>query len=300
MLVRAGVPVLKNPDSVGADGATDGFLVRAPVPPDLTPWVTAFVHRDECVDGNVVRLLPELRASIQIFLADPYWIRERDTDAAWRKLPRIALWAPRYRWGYGFAARRIRVYAVALSPALLPGLTGIPVARQIDATLDLSQIAPSLAAAIDVRPAESFDAWRARAADLLRPLAIAAARRNGELSRAEDVLATSAADAVASAAVASGWSERQFRRIVVDAYGVTPKRVQRALRVDRLLRQLHERPWEPDRWGNQPIPFADQPHAIREFRALTGLTPMQYLRAKRAGDRTLRSVAAPEIEAPPG
>lgn len=300
MLVRAGVPVLKNPDSADADGAADGFLVRAPVPPDLTPWVMAFVHRDECVDGRVVRLLPEMRASIQIMLADPYWIRERDAAAVWRRMPRIALWAPRYRWGYGFAARHIRVYAVALSPALLPGLTGVAVARQIDATSDLSRIAPSLAAAIDVRPAESFDEWRVRAADLLRPLALAAARRNGELSRAEDVLATSAADAVASAAGASGWSVRQFRRIVVDAYGVNPKRVQRVLRVDRLLRQLHEHPWEPDRWGDRPIPFADQPHAVREFRALTGLTPMQYLRAKQAGDRTLRSVVAPDIEPPPG
>ena len=65
-----------------------------------------------------------------------------------------------------------------------------------------------------------------------------------------------------------------------------------------MIRSLHDAPWEADAWADAPIAFADQPHAIREFRALTGLTPRAYVRAKRSGDATLRSVSG-EPSAPP-
>jgi AraC-like DNA-binding protein len=103
---------------------------------------------------------------------------------------------------------------------------------------------------------------------------------------------------VAAAAEAAGLSERQFRRLFRARYGVAPKRYQRAVRVDRMLRQIHPRPWEADAHAERPIAFADQPHAIREFRALTGLTPGQYVRAKAQGDATLRSVYAPDVQPP--
>ena len=69
--------------------------------------------------------------------------------------------------------------------------------------------------------------------------------------------------------------------------------------VDRMIRRLHDAPWEADAWAEAPIPFADQPHAIREFRALTGLTPRAYVRAKRSGDATLRSVSGDPSAPPP-
>ena len=71
------------------------------------------------------------------------------------------------------------------------------------------------------------------------------------------------------------------------------------LRVDRMIRSLHDAPWEADAWADAPIAFADQPHAIREFRALTGLTPRAYVRAKRSGDATLRSVSGDPSAPPP-
>jgi AraC-like DNA-binding protein len=46
--------------------------------------------------------------------------------------------------------------------------------------------------------------------------------------------------------------------------------------------------------------FADQAHMIREFKALTGVTPGAYVRSKRQhNDPTLRSVVAEGIAPPP-
>lgn len=70
------------------------------------------------------------------------------------------------------------------------------------------------------------------------------------------------------------------------------------LRVDRMIRQLHEQPWETDDHLALGLPFADQPHAIREFKDLTGFTPGEYRRRKRGADASMRSVPTPEIEAP--
>ncbi len=113
------------------------------------------------------------------------------------------------------------------------------------------------------------------------------------------MLATESGDAVARAASLIGLSERHYRRRFRHWYGVAPKCYQRLLRVDRLLRQLHERPWDADEHGSNDPPFADQPHAIREFRHLTGLTPEAYRRAKRGGDATMRSVTEPMISRRP-
>jgi AraC-like DNA-binding protein len=111
------------------------------------------------------------------------------------------------------------------------------------------------------------------------------------------ILATQEGGAVARAAAAAQLSERQYRRLFIRLYGVSPKRYQRAIRVDRMIRQLHDFPWEIDAY-NAPIPFSDQPHAIREFRAMTGITPRAYLRAKESRDTTLRSVPVDGV-APP-
>jgi AraC-like DNA-binding protein len=114
-------------------------------------------------------------------------------------------------------------------------------------------------------------------------------------------LATSGAGAIREAAALANVSERQFRRLFQERYGVPPKQYQRVLRVDRLLRQLHPAPWETDALSGIPLEFADQPHIIREFKALTGMTPSTYLRRKRdAEDRVVRSVAAEGILPPDG
>lgn len=275
------------------------LAVHAP-PAGLAPFVSGFVHRDERVDGRAVRLLPDVRTSVQIMLADPYWIRERGEGEAWQQLPRIALWGPRHDWGYGFAASRVTCFAFGLTPAGFRTVTRGPARDWLNRVGPLDALAPALAAAIDPLEAEPFTVWMARIIPMLEGVFAGAAPAPFDWRDVTAILAEEAGGAVRKAADAAGFSERQFRRVFEELSGVAPKRYQRALRVDRMIRQLHPAPWEADTAPDIPIPFADQPHAIREFRALTGLTPADYVRLKTGADRTLRSVAVDGLALPAG
>lgn len=277
-----------------------GVLAVHPPPTGLAPFVSGFVHRDEQVDGRAVRLLPDVRTSVQIMLADPYWIRERSEGEAWQRLPRVALWGPRHDWGYGFAAGRVTCFAFGLTPAGFRAITRGPARDWLNRAGDLKAVAPALAEAIDPRDAEPFTAWMARIVPVLEALFAGTAPAPFDWSAVTGILAEEAGGAVHKAADAAGLSERQFRRVFEELSGVAPKRYQRALRVDRMIRQLHPAPWEADAAPDIPIPFADQPHAIREFRALTGLTPADYVRLKTGADRTLRSVPVDGVALPEG
>lgn len=281
-----------------AIAARPGQLGVFAPPLELVPFVSGFVHRDEPVDGRAVRLLPDVRTSIQIMLADPYWIRERGEGEAWQRLPRIALWGPRHDWGYGYAASRVTCFAVGLTPAGFRAISGGKAGVWLNRVGDLRDLQGALAGALDPYTDEPFDSWLERIAPALFEAFADAPSTPFDWQSVTAILAEEASGAVIKAAAASGLSERQFRRVFKDITGVTPKRYQRALRVDRMIRQLHPAPWEADTGGDIPIPFADQPHAIREFRALTGLTPAQYLRLKAQGDRTLRSVAVDGLVLP--
>lgn len=272
-------------------------LIWRDPPPDLAPHVMGFAMRDERPRPEVVRLLPDVRSAIQAMAAAPYWINGRGGDGGWRRLPAVTLWGPTYAWAFGFPAGHVRAFGAVLTAEGLARLVARPAWQVADRVLPLAEVNALLAAALTPRPDDDLAAWLDRALPALRS-AFAGAPHHDPLWGALPILATAEAGAVGAAAAESGLSERQFRRLFHARYGATPKRYQRALRVDRMLRQLHPRPWETDPYLQHPIAFADQPHAIREFRALTGLTPTQYLRAKAQGDATLRSVTAPGV-APP-
>jgi AraC-like DNA-binding protein len=274
-----------------------GELVLVHPPADLAGNVFGFVHRDEDPGPQVVRVLPEIRFAIQIMLGQPYWLRDAAAGAAWRRLPRMTLWGPRYDWCYGFAAGRIKAFGIGLSAAGLRRISRRPASQLLNVALDLREAAPALAEALDPAAGETFDAWRTRAVTALR--AFFQACEPDPLAQTLEILAIGEGDAVARAAAAANLSSRQYRRVFADLYGVAPKLYQRAVRVDRTIRQLHDMPWEADGYAEAPIAYADQSHATREFRSMTGLSPGEYVRAKRDGGLTLRSVPTNDIAPPP-
>lgn len=278
--------------------AISGFLQAYEPPACVASYVEGFVHRDEDPGPQVVRVLPELRPSIQFMMHEPYWLRNATNQGDWRRLPRFALWGPRYTWCYGFAAGRINAYAFSLKSAAFAALTRTSTAHHLDTVHDLGVVEPQLASALEPYSAEPFDDWRARAVYVIADFFAAHSPPHDPISPTLPILATAENNAVAAAATHSGLSERQYRRVFAHLYGVSPKLYQRALRVDRMIRQLHAAPWEDDAFAETPIAFADQPHAIREFRNMTGITPGEYIRIKRAGGATLRSVPTYDV-APP-
>src|SRR5262245_26689636 len=81
---------------------------------------------------------------------------------------------------------------------------------------------------------------------------------------------------VREAAEATGYSAKRFIRLFTDAVGLSPKRFCRILRLQAVINQLAcgaRVEWAEFAAANG---YYDQSHLIREFRAMTGLTPAQY------------------------
>jgi len=281
-------------------GVADG-LVALKLDDALRPWLTGFAHRRDSNCGQVVFELPELRPTIQIMMADDYWLRDRDDPKSWQPVPRISLWGPRVAWGYGYARRFVHAFGMGLTPRGFADIIGRPAADYADRVVDLAGVRPDLARelALIVAAGDAVDWARATAALLSRIVAVGDDSVGDALDRSLPHLIEDEADAVRRASGAAGLGERQYRRLFQSRYGFSPRLYRRVQRVDRLLRRLHPAPWETD--VHEPdLNFADQPHMIREFKALTGVTPGEYVRSKRThGDATIRSVIATGIAPPP-
>jgi AraC-like DNA-binding protein len=86
-------------------------------------------------------------------------------------------------------------------------------------------------------------------------------------------------------AAALGVGERRLERAFERSVGVSPKVLGRVLRLRHAIRRL-DAPGDRDpvSWAALAASsgYADQPHLIREFKALAGVTPAGYLRERRA------------------
>jgi AraC-like DNA-binding protein len=117
----------------------------------------------------------------------------------------------------------------------------------------------------------------------------AAARELGLVSQAVTHLGHDATARVSDVAATLGVGERRLERMFNRAVGVPPKvfhRMRRCYEAARLIRKAccahshttPERITAPCHWPAiaSAAGYADQAHLIREFRALTGLTPAAY------------------------
>jgi AraC-like DNA-binding protein len=97
------------------------------------------------------------------------------------------------------------------------------------------------------------------------------------------------ADIAGAVGVSHGHLDREFTRIV----GLSPRRLARLLRVEKLLEAIDIDAGVP--WADlaADLGWADQSHMIRDVKRHTGSTPSAYLAARRAF-----AAATPNGEAP--
>jgi AraC-like DNA-binding protein len=85
---------------------------------------------------------------------------------------------------------------------------------------------------------------------------------------------------VREAAAALGVGERRLQRAFEHAVGLGPKALARVLRFRRMLGAIDRArsAGAPMRWAALALEagYADQPHLVREFKALAGVTPSRY------------------------
>jgi AraC-like DNA-binding protein len=91
-----------------------------------------------------------------------------------------------------------------------------------------------------------------------------------------------AAAAVSTLAASCGLSERQFGRRFLERVGIGPKRFARIMRLEHALTLAR------DSAQSQAVlavraGYSDEPHLLRDFRALTGLTPKALAAERRVG-----------------
>ncbi|MDI3384274.1 helix-turn-helix domain-containing protein [Xenophilus aerolatus] len=103
----------------------------------------------------------------------------------------------------------------------------------------------------------------------------------GQASQAAALLRTSASPPrISEIAAAVGLGERRLQQVFRAQFGLSPRSWRRLARLHACLLRL--RGAGPPRWSELALEsgFYDQAHLVREFQALCGLTPGQFLRRR--------------------
>jgi AraC-like DNA-binding protein len=185
-------------------------------------------------------------------------------------------------------APRTDIVSVRFHPGAALPFFGVPLSELVDRAAPLDALWGDAAASSLVDALASADpaARVARLQDvLLRRLA--AARADHALATRATALMRHARGrvSVAEVACALGVGERRLERAFDDAVGLPPKQLARVLRFRAAVQALDRAlaGGAAPRWSALALDagYADQPHLIREFRALAGLTPTAYVAERR-------------------
>jgi len=165
------------------------------------------------------------------------------------------------------------IRGLRIEPYAIRTVFGVDADELTDRTLPLDAVLGSRAARV------LADAvWRPCAADLRAALPDSSPdRATVGVVRALTAPSTRSVDAIADR---TGYSARHLRRLVRAETGLSPKALHRVARLQEFLRRAER--GTPVSAAAAAAGYADQPHATREVRALTGLTPRSLL-AERAG-----------------
>ncbi|WP_236714616.1 helix-turn-helix domain-containing protein [Nonomuraea pusilla] len=171
---------------------------------------------------------------------------------------------------------------LTLNPSGAAALLGIPASALAGHVADLADVVPAMADLPERLAA--CRSWPQRRAVVERAL-LAGLARHEEQAGGHELRATlaalSATDRVQEAARLLGCSRRRLSGLVRTALGVTPKEYQRLLRFQAARGRLVAAA-SAKRAGLAAVAaasgFADQAHLTREWRAMAGCTPTEWLR----------------------
>lgn len=254
---------------------------RTGPPPALAADVVAFIGRRSIVPRSGFDVFPYAQPELLFHFADPFCIGPLGETAS-TPLPRAVLLGPRTARYRQCAGPRIHWFIIQLSPAGCRRLLGAPFGALLDRELPLGDLVGDdtadrlwdlLSAAADfasrVRIAAS---WIAAAAHASEPRGDADISRLAEIARPRPLLR------VDHLAGRLDVTARRLHQRFSAELGIAPKYWLGLMRAHRYLQTLH-----PDT-ADLAFEYADESHAIREFKRYSGLTPGEYRAIKCRGD----------------
>ncbi|MEV1006272.1 AraC family transcriptional regulator [Streptomyces sp. NPDC049881] len=166
-------------------------------------------------------------------------------------------------------AEPVRAMGVRLAPGVGPVVFGVPADELTDQRVALAALLPARRVA-ELAERVAVAGGTAAAGAALEEVAAGLLARSAAAPEPWPGAAVAALDGglgVAATARLLGWSERQFRRRSVAAFGYGPKTLGRVLRLQRAVRLAAE----PAAEVAARAGYADQAHMAREVRDLAGV-----------------------------
>jgi AraC-like DNA-binding protein len=173
------------------------------------------------------------------------------------------------------------LFGVRFAPGAAAAFLDAHAHELCDGEAELSALTRASAFGLAQRVAEAADSLeRARVvAEFLQDRRYRLRPGDFRVRRAVALLRASAGSvAISALATQVGVGERQLERLFREQVGAGPKLLARVLRVQAAIAHLEARTGAALDAG-----FSDEPHRVREFRALTGLTPRALLLERRVG-----------------
>jgi AraC-like DNA-binding protein len=180
---------------------------------------------------------------------------------------------------------KARLFGVRFAPGAAAAFLDARAHELTDGEAELSALTRAPAFCLTERVAEAgSSAERARiVADFLQDRRCRLQPDDRRVQRAVAQLRASAGRvAISTLATQVGVGERQLERLFREQVGSGPKLLARVLRMQAAMAQLESRAGYRAALA-LPAGFSDEPHLVREFRALTGVTPLQLFRERRVG-----------------
>ncbi|MFF0271042.1 helix-turn-helix domain-containing protein [Kribbella sp. NPDC004536] len=263
----------------GTEHGTMGYATR-PVHPALRPYVGDVIgYASDAPPPEVHRGLPSRHLTIVVTLDEPLGIR-------WPGGPlekHDALVGGLHSTAVVIAGTASRTgVQVSLTPAATRALFGLPPGELGSVVLDLDAVLGPRAARLTDQLREA-STWERRF-DLLEGVLLRRLRdRRPTTVRPElgwawlRLCESNGAIGVQELASEVGWSRRHLTDRFVTEFGLAPKVASRVLRFERVTAHLrrHPRPRLAD--VAAAAGFADQSHLTREFQAIAGCSPRQWM-----------------------
>lgn len=188
---------------------------------------------------------------------------------------------PATRTHWAVLAPGAEIAAVRLLPGAFPAIYGWPARALLDRTQPLGDVCADIGALrADVAAADGAHARCAVLAHWVRRRLAKNGDRSNVLVAAARRLSVEGNVGVDRLAHELGWSARTLLRQFEAACGYGPKKLQRIMRLQRALGTAREAGANTSAAAIAfAAGYADQAHMTREFRQLTGFTPLAYLAA---------------------